>query len=45
MFGRTIQYMMNDTFDYGKHLACIKGWLSDCTKTYKQKWAKMMFKK
>ena len=37
--------IMSDSFDYGKHLACMKKWLSDRAKADGQEWATVMYKK
>ena len=33
----------SDALDYGKHLACMKGWLSDRAKAHRQEWATVMY--
>ena len=43
--GRTMHKIMSDALDYGKHLACMKGWLSDRAKTYRQEWAIVIYRK
>ncbi len=43
--GHTMHKIMSDALDYRKHLACIKGRLSDCAKAYRQEWAKIMYRK
>lgn len=39
---RTMQRIMRDALDYGKHLACMKGWLSESAKKRRVKWATFM---
>ena len=36
MCGRTMHKIMSDALDYKKHLACMKGWLSDRAKVHRQ---------
>lgn len=36
---------MKDALDYKKYLACMKRWLSDYTKVYRQEWAIIICKK
>lgn len=43
--GCTMHKIMSDALDYKKHLACMKRWLSNCAKAYRQKQATMMYKK
>ncbi len=40
-----MHYITRNLLDYKKHLACINGYLLDCAKTYRQYWAKVIFKK
>ena len=37
--------VMSDALDYGNHLACMKGWLSDHAKADRQEWATVMYRK
>lgn len=45
VYGRTMHRIMGDALEYGKHLACMKGCLSDHARAHKQGWAKMMYRK
>ena len=36
--------VMSDALDYGKHLACMKGWLSNHAKAYRQEWVIVMYR-
>lgn len=40
--GRIMQRIMRDALDYGKHLACMKGWLSESAKKRSVEWATFM---
>lgn len=39
MFNWIIYQILNDVFDYGKHLSYIKKRLSNHAKAYRQEWA------
>lgn len=41
--GRTMHRIMSDALEYGKHLACMKGWLLDRAKAHRQAWATVMY--
>ena len=43
--GLTKHRIMSDALDYGKHLACMKGWLLDRAKAHRQEWATVMYRK
>ena len=43
--GRTMHKIMSDALGYEKHLACMKGWLSDRAKAHRQEWATVIYGK